>query len=183
MRAMELAVLATCGIRRPELASENPPPVFCSLLIPQRKSTISSIDLLIFTEGNRYCAEDSHLHHAVDKLLSSVAPPPLHRLDQTRHHLAPARNTDRLFQEHVRPCDRKRTLASTTHHPASTGETTCLYQDGPAAPGASGGGGAHLEASAVHRSARDAAAMASPGLQALVEIQVQSHFCHTQDLC
>jgi hypothetical protein len=74
-------VLATCGIRRPELASENPPPVFCSLLIPQRKSTISSIDLLIFTEGNRYCAEDSHLHYAVDKLLSSVAPPPLHRLD------------------------------------------------------------------------------------------------------
>jgi hypothetical protein len=25
-------------------------------------------------------------------------------------------------------------------------------------------------------------ALASPGLQALVEIQVQSHFCHTQDL-
>jgi hypothetical protein len=28
----------------------------------------------------------------------------------------------------------------------------------------------------------DAAALASPGLQAHMEIQVQSHFCHTQDL-
>jgi hypothetical protein len=28
----------------------------------------------------------------------------------------------------------------------------------------------------------DAPAVASPGLQALLEIQVQSHFCHTQDL-
>jgi hypothetical protein len=28
----------------------------------------------------------------------------------------------------------------------------------------------------------DAAALASPGLQALVEVQVQSHVCHTQDL-
>jgi len=35
----------------------------------------------------------------------------------------------------------------------------------------------------ITRSARDAPTVASPGLQALLEIQVQSDFCHTQDLC
>ena len=39
-----------------------------------------------------------------------------------------------------------------------------------------------MEASAFHCPARDAPAVASPGLQALVEIQVQSHVYHTQDL-
>jgi hypothetical protein len=46
----------------------------CSLPIPQRKSTISSIHSLIFTKGNVHCAEDSHVRHRVDTLVSSVAP-------------------------------------------------------------------------------------------------------------
>src|SRR5260370_41329062 len=45
--------------------------------------------------GNGHCAQDSHHHHAVDTLLSSVAPPPLRRLDHTKHHLAPAWDADR----------------------------------------------------------------------------------------
>jgi len=50
-----------------------PHAVSCSLPILVRKSTISSIGSLIFTKGNRHCAQDSHLHHAVDTLLSSAA--------------------------------------------------------------------------------------------------------------
>jgi hypothetical protein len=45
---------------------------------------------------------------------------------------------------------------------------------------ASGKSRSDLETSAVHRSTRDAPAVASPGLQALLEIQVQSSFCHTK---
>jgi hypothetical protein len=73
-------------------------------------------------------------------------------------------------------------LASTTGHPAPTGKTAYLFQDGPHAPVPAGKHGAELETGAVHCPARDAAARAAPGLQALVEIQVQSHVCHTQDL-
>jgi hypothetical protein len=58
------------------------------LPIPKRQSTIASIDSLIFTKGNVDCARDSHLHHGVDRLLSSIAPPSLRRLDQTKHYLA-----------------------------------------------------------------------------------------------
>jgi hypothetical protein len=43
--------------------------------------------------------------------------------------------------------------------------------------------GRDLEASAFYRSARDAPALASAGIQALLEIQVQSTFCQTKDLC
>ena len=39
--------------------------------------------------GNVYCAQDSHLHHEVDTILSSVAQLPLRRLDHTGHRLAP----------------------------------------------------------------------------------------------
>src|SRR5258708_2652642 len=79
--------------------------------------------------GNVYRAEDSHLHHVVARLVSSIAPPALRRLDQTGHHLAPTGDTDRPFQEQVPTRGRKRPVASTTDHPAATGETACLYQD------------------------------------------------------
>jgi hypothetical protein len=104
--------------------------------------------------GNGHCAQDSHHHHAVDTLLSSVAPPPLRRLDQTKHHLAPAWDADRPFQAQVPTRGRKRPVASTTDHPASTGETACLYQDRPDAPGPADKNGADLETGVVHRSAR-----------------------------
>src|SRR5215467_14118965 len=71
------------------------------------------------------CALDSHLHHAVDTLLPSATPPPLHRLDHTKHHFAPVRDADRSFPEQIRTSRRKCPPASTTHYPASTGEATC----------------------------------------------------------
>jgi hypothetical protein len=132
--------------------------------------------------GNGHCAEDSHVRHVLDTLVSSVAPPPLRYLDQTRHYLAPAGDADRPCQKQVRTRRRKRTPPSATHYSAATGETTCLYQDGPYAPRPTGKNGADLEASTFHCPARDAPALASPGLPALLEIHVQSHFCHTQDL-
>jgi hypothetical protein len=120
--------------------------------VPSQAMTRSSSQ-----RGNGHCAQDSHHHHAVDTLLSSVAPPPLRRLDQTKHHLAPAWDADRPFQEQVRAGGRKRPVASTPDHPASTGETACLYQDRPDAPGPADKHGADLETGVVHRSARDEA--------------------------
>ena len=93
--------------------------------------------------------------------MPSVAPPPLRRLDEAGHHLAPAIVFD---------------------HPPPTGETTCLYQNGSDAPGAAGQDGSKLEASTVHHSARDATTVASSGIQAVLEVQVQSTFSKTKDL-
>ena len=45
--------------------------------------------------GNVHCAEDSHLHHAFDTLLPSVAPPSFPRLDQTIQHRSSLGNADR----------------------------------------------------------------------------------------
>ena len=106
--------------------------------------------------------------------MSSVAPPPLRRLDKTRSYLTYAGDADRPSQEQVRTCGRKRAPPSATHYPPPTGETTCLYQNGSDAPGAAGQDGSKLETSAFHRSARDAPAMASSGIQAVLEGQVQS---------
>jgi hypothetical protein len=69
--------------------------VSCSLPIPQRKRTISSIDSHTFTKGHGHGAWDSHLHEAVERPVSSIAPPVLRRLDHPRHHLAPAGDADR----------------------------------------------------------------------------------------
>src|SRR5260221_1252811 len=132
--------------------------------------------------GNVHCAWNSHLHQTVDRLLSSFAPPPLRRLDKTGHHLSSTGDADRPCQKQVRTRGRKRTPTSATHCSSSTGETTRLYQNGPDAPGASGQDGSDLEASAFPSSARNAPPLASPGIQALLAIQVQSGFCQTKDL-
>ena len=100
--------------------------------------------------GNGHCAWDSHLHQAVDRPLSSVAPPLLRCLDKTGHHLAPAGDADRPCQEQVRTRDRKRTPAKASHYPPPTGETTRLCQSGSDTPGASGQDGSNLEAGAHH---------------------------------
>ena len=107
--------------------------------------------------GIVYCAQDSHLHYAGDRILPSLAQLPLRRLDQTEHLFSLAGDANRPCQEQVRACGRKRPPASTMDHPASTGETACLYQDGPDAPGPAGKNGADLETSPRHRSARDEA--------------------------
>jgi hypothetical protein len=62
---------------------------------------MASIDLLIFIEGIGHCVQDSHLYLVVIRLVFSITPPPLHRLDKTGHHFAPAGYTDRPFQEQV----------------------------------------------------------------------------------
>jgi hypothetical protein len=85
-----------------------------------------------------------------------------------------SRSKSELVAENVR-------LASTIDHPASTRETACLYQDGPHAPGASGQNGTHLEASTFHRPARDAAALASSGISAFLEVQISSGCVQTID--
>ena len=132
--------------------------------------------------GNVNSAEDSHVRHMGDTLVSSVAQRSLRRLDQTRHHLTQAGDTDRPCQEQVRTGGRKCPPASATDHPASTGEATCLFQDGPLASGSFGQDSPELETSPHHCPAKDASTLASPGLQALLEIQVPSNFSHTQDL-
>ena len=104
--------------------------------------------------------------------MSSVAPPPLHRLGKTGPYLTYAGDADRLSQEQARTRSRERAPPSTTHYPPQTGETTCLYQNGPDAPGASGQDGSKLEANVVHRSAGDVTTVASTGIQAVLEVQV-----------
>src|SRR5215469_14684825 len=133
--------------------------------------------------GNVYSAEDSHLRHMVATLLSSVAPPLLRRLDQTEHHLSHAGGAYRPCQKQVRTRGRKRTLASATDYTPSTGETACLYQDGPHASGSSCEGGSDLETSPVHNPARDVIAVASPGFAALLEVHIQSDCSQIRDIC
>ncbi len=86
-----------------------------------------------------------------------------------------ARSKSELVAENAR-------YASATHHSVPTGETTRLCQNGSDAPSASGQDGSSMQASAFHRSARDAPPLASPGIQALLEIQVQRSLCQTKDL-
>jgi hypothetical protein len=73
-------------------------------------------------------------------------------------------------------------LASTIDHPASTRETACLYSDGPHTPGPAGKHSAGLETGPRHRSARDASAVASSGLQALLEVQVAGSFSQAKNI-
>jgi len=61
-------------------------------------------------------------------------------------------------------------------------ETTSLHQNGSDAFWASGKDGSDLEAGAFHRSARDAPAVASSGISAGLEVQVQGSFSQTKDI-
>jgi hypothetical protein len=72
--------------------------------------------------------------------------------------------------------------ASAIDHPAAPGEAACLYQDGSDAPGPAVKNGTNLETSPRHCPARDTPALASPGLQALLEIQNEGSFSRAQDL-
>src|SRR5439155_6279838 len=101
-------VLATCGIRQPGLASKTPSSCLLLLADSQLSEYNRKHSLAHIHKGvTFYDAEDSHVHHAVDTLLSSVVPPSLRRLDQTRHHLASTGNGDRPFQEQVPTRGRK----------------------------------------------------------------------------
>jgi hypothetical protein len=132
--------------------------------------------------GNGRCAQDSHQHHAVDTLVSSVTPPPLRRLDHTEHHFAPALDADRPFQEQVRVVAENALLRQQliilrrqVKRPACTRTDRMLLV---------------LLARKVRTWKQalfivqedDTAALASPGLQALVETHVQDSLYHTQDI-
>src|SRR5215471_8076771 len=150
---------------------------------PRGRVKSKCIHLLIFKRGNVHCAWDSYFHQTVDKPLPSVATPPLHKLDQTGHrHLSHGGDADRSCQKQVRTRGRKRAPSPTTDYPPPTRQTTRLCQNGSHAPRVSCKNGSNLETSAVHCSARDALVVAPTGIQAVLEVQVQSGFCQTEDL-
>src|SRR5215467_5604604 len=105
------------------------------------------------------------------------------RLDKTGHHCAYTGAADRPCQEQLRTRSRERASSKASHYPPQTGETTCQYQNGPDAPGSSvegWQGPGSKRTSLVQED--DTPAMASQGIQALLEIAVQSTFCQTKDL-
>src|SRR5260370_41776829 len=63
-----------------------------------------------------------------------------------------------------------------------TGQTPAMHTGRTDAASAAGKDGSAMETSAVHCSARDASAVASPGLQALLEVQVEGSFSQTKDI-
>jgi hypothetical protein len=111
-----------------------------------------------------------------DMLVPPVAAPLFRRLDQTRHSLIYAGDTDRPCQKQIRTRGRKREVRVAIDHPVVPGGAVCLYQDGSHAPGPAVKNGTNLETSPRHCPARDAPAVAPPGLQALLEIQVEGSF-------
>jgi hypothetical protein len=72
--------------------------------------------------------------------------------------------------------------ASAIDHPAAPGEAACLYQDGSDAPGPAVKNGTNLETSPRHCPARDATAVAPPGLQALLEMPVEGSFSQAKTI-
>src|SRR5215467_1231881 len=93
-------VLATCGIRRSELACENP--ACCLLLLADSsaeeyhgKHSLAHLHV----GGNVYRAGDSHLFQAVGRSWPSVTPPLLRRLDRTGAHQVSAGDVVRPFPQ------------------------------------------------------------------------------------
>jgi hypothetical protein len=74
----------------------------------------------------------------------------LSTVQQAAHFLLAARNPRRPRPKQTRAHRRKCPSTTPTHHPAATGETACLYQDGPDAPGPAGKNGSELETSPHH---------------------------------
>ena len=87
-----------------------------------------------------------------------------------------ARSKSELVAENAR-------LASTSDHPASPGETACLYQDGLYTPGPAGKHSADLETGPHHsfRKTTDLA-LASSGLQTRLEGQVEGSFSQAKHI-
>src|SRR5215469_9467139 len=107
----------------------------------------------------------AHLHRAVDRPLPSITPPALRRPDKTGHYLTHVGSADRPQQKQVRTRGRKRFPAATTYYPPSAGQKTSIHEDGSTDLGPSRSSVSRMEASPVHCPARDAPAMASPGIQ------------------
>ncbi len=123
-------MLATYGIRPPKETFVNTESGLVSCRLRRGRVQSKAITCSSSQRGNVHCDLDYHLHQKVDRRLFSVTPPPLCRLDKTGSYLSYAGYADRLSQEQVRTCGRKRAPASATHYHPPTGETTCLYQNG-----------------------------------------------------
>src|SRR5258708_9018999 len=100
----------------------------------------------------------------MDENRSSGASTQLSRLDETEHLFSLIGGVDRPSQKQVRTRGRKRAPPTATDYPPPKGQTTCLCQKGSDPPRASRKNGSDLETSPIHRPARDAPALASPGV-------------------
>jgi hypothetical protein len=126
------------------------------------------------------CASCSSAHQTIRLLLFSFPPTALSAMDKTATYLAAVWNNDRSYSGKSRTGGRKCSLASPTHHPPSTDQTTNIYENGPHAAGAIGKGGSVMEASPLDCSARDASQVASSGLSPLLEAEVKGEV-HTSE--
>src|SRR5262249_52845647 len=73
---LSIGVLATCGIRRPELAYEDTHSCLLFLAnFPEKVYNLRHSPARLH-KGDGYCARNAHLHHAVGTLVSSVVPSP-----------------------------------------------------------------------------------------------------------
>ena len=104
----------------------------------------------------------------------------LSSVDQTAHFFLATPNPRRPWQKQVRACGRKRAITTTTHYPQTAGETAGMHENGSGVPRLFGTGGSDLERSALHRSTRDATALASRALPPLLEAQVKGLFSQTE---
>src|SRR5258708_32533238 len=71
----------------------------------------------------------------------------------------------------------KRPFTPTTYHSQAASDTTSMHEGGSAAPRTPGKDGPDMETSAHHRSTRNTAALASPGVMA-VYLELQSLYPH-----
>src|SRR5215472_739706 len=131
----------------PNWPVRTPPAVSSSLPIPERKWTISSIDSLILTRRMATLQRILiFILRFTDVCLQLVNQ---HFVAWTKPGTSslPASDVDRFGQKQVRTGRRTCVPSKTSDHPAATGETTCLYQDGSHASGASGEDASELETS------------------------------------
>src|SRR5262249_3231025 len=90
-------------------------------------------------------------------------------VDHTAYIFLAAPNPGRSRSELVA----ENALLTTTHHPQAPGETARLHEDGSSASRLLGKSASDLETSALHCSARDAAALASGALSPVLEAQIK----------
>ena len=174
-------LVASDGPNRPV---RTPHAVSCSLPIPRKNSTIASIHSLILTLGVTSTVHGiltffkrlgghglQSLHH---RYVAWSKPNTTSLLLGTLTDLAKSKSE--LFAENAR-------LASTTDHPPTAGETTCLYQDGSDASGASGQdrqAPGNKPSSLFRKTTR--LALASSRLHTLVEVQVEVSFSQAENI-
>src|SRR6266699_1427837 len=107
----------------------------------------------------------------------------LSSVDQTAHFLLAAPNPGRPWPKQGRAGGRKCPLATATHHPRAASETASMHENGSPAPRSPGKNASDLEANDLHRSTRDAAALASGALSPVLETQVKGSCSQAEGRC